>query len=146
MVTRCDRLVGRKKKKTHPRNFFIAHECFIGIFFIDNMRIRKITRLQILAVNHSHDPLSHPPRYSITLSFPTLSFHSTQSWKGAGPCTYVHNWHFTVISNSYQRRVLGCKEQWEPDKSVALCSESCPDNRSIGRSIKPIISNLLMGD
>lgn len=41
--------------------------------------------------------------------------------------------------------VLGSKEQWRPDKSVALRSESHRDNRDTGRSIKPIISNLLMG-
>lgn len=145
MVTRCDRLVGRKEKKhTHVTSLSLMNVSLA--FFYWQYEDQENNKTPDSCSKSFSRPALTPVTIFHHLIFPTLSFHSTQSWKGAGPCTYVHNWHFTVISNSYQRRVLGCKEQWEPDKSVALCSESCPDNRSIGRSIKPIISNLLMGD
>lgn len=58
----------------------------------------------------------------------------------------MHNWHFTVISNSYQRRVLGPQRTMRArQKRGFALREWAVITTAQGRSIKPIISNLLMG-
>lgn len=145
------KLVG---KKTHTDTTPLSLINVSIAAFYWQYKDQENNRLQILAANYPQNLLANPSRYSVFQSLSLLSsrphlpvFSLNTELKGsrASHVQCVHNWHFTVISNSYQRRVLGWEEQWGPDKSVAPCSESRPDNRSIGQSIKPIISNLLMG-
>lgn len=153
MLIICDRLAARKKKKKkHPRHLFITHRYFIGSFLLTIWDWGN-NRLQIYAVNYSHDPPAHPfeifpsPYLSSAafLTSPCLLAPRRAEREQALARMYIIG---TLLS--YQIHISagsrGCKEQWGPDKSVALCSESRPDNRTIGRSIKPIISNLFMGD
>lgn len=114
----------RKKKNTHTRTHVTSLSLInvsTAAFLLTMRGPGKITDSRLARANYPRDPLAHPSRSSVTLSLlPGLPHLPLRELKGSRAlCMYVHNWHLTVISNSYQRRVLGWEEQWGPDKSAA---------------------------
>lgn len=104
-------------------------------------------RTYILAANYPQAFFTNLSKYYRPISSglcPLILFHLALGASRAETCMYVHNWQSTVISHSYQRKVLGLGRTMEA-RQKPLCSKTRPDNHGTGQSIKPIISNLLGG-